>query len=407
MTDHEVDRRRWVAARSGAPVQMWEVNEQLLLGSLREYDLANQFQRQLVFSRAIAESLAEGVCAIDQAGMITFVNPAAERLLGRPEAELRAQDAQAILYGVSNSSASSPLLDILQSGSTYRNDRALFRRKDGTTFPVVYSVAPLIVDAQVMGAVVAFDDLTEVQRLYQMQEEYLALLSHDLRTPLTMILGYAQLLVRQLQEAALERAARDAEAIVTSGARMNRLIQDVLDRSRLSAGHTELRLVSVDLVQLVTRSIDQNLLPAERARVELETVAQLPVVADPLQMERVIVNLLTNACKFSSPTAPVLVRVFKIERDAMLSVTDQGVGIGPEDLPHLFEKHFRAATAGTVAGNGLGLYGSRLIVEAHGGRIWLQSAVGTGSTFLVSLPVSEPSSNDPSQTDEHTGAVGS
>ncbi len=170
---------------------------------------------------------------------------------------------------------------------------------------------------------------------------------------------------------------------------MERLLQDVLDRSRLRVGRAELHLASIDLTQLVTRSIDQNLLPGERARIEVEAVGPLAVVADPTRMERVIVNLLTNACKYSGPGDPVVVRVFRMGNDAVISVTDQGVGIDAEDLPRLFEKYFRATTAGTTAGVGLGLYGSRLIVEAHGGRIWAQSTVGTGSTFMVSIPTGE------------------
>ena len=108
-------------------------------------------------------------------------------------------------------------------------------------------------------------------------------------------------------------------------------------------------------------------------------------------MERVIVNLIINACKYSAPSSPVVVRVFRLGRDARISVTDQGVGVDAEDLPHLFEKHYRAKSAGTTTGAGLGLFASQQIVEAHGGHIWAQSAVGGGSTFTVSIPLTEPS----------------
>jgi signal transduction histidine kinase len=230
-----------------------------------------------------------------------------------------------------------------------------------------------------------------------MQDDYLAHLSHDLRTPLATVLGYAELLLRQLEEAALERARRSAEAIVTSGATMARMLQDVLDGHQLQAGHAELQLAPLDLVQLVIRGIDHNLLPAERTRIEVQAVELLPIVADAIRMERVIVNLLTNACKYSAPADPVVVRVSRMGRNAVISVTDQGVGVDADDLAHLFEKHYRAKTAGMTQGVGLGLFGSRLIVEAHGGRIWAQSAVDAGSTFLVSLPAGEPppSANEP------------
>lgn len=391
MPDDDVDRPVREEARSSVPVEHWEVNEQLILGRLREHVLADQLEHQLTFSRAIAGSLAEGVCAIDGVGKITFVNPAAERLLGWQDADLRTRDAHTTLYGpnAATSHEASPFLTVLRTGVTYRDDGGTFVRNDGTSFPVAYSVAPLVVDAHVAGVIVAFNDLTDVQRLYQMQEDYVALLSHDLGAPLTTILGYAELLVRHLRAGALERATLSAETIVISGKKMKRLLQEVLERTRIPPGHAALRLTPVDLVALVARSVDQNLLPTARARVEMEAVAHLPVVVDPVQLERVVANLLTNACKYSASASPVVVRVFRTDRDAMISVTDQGVGIGTEDLPHLFEKYFRAGTAGAVEGTGLGLYGSRLIVEAHGGRIWAQSTVGMGSTFLVSIPLSE------------------
>ena len=280
---------------------------------------------------------------------------------------------------------------MLRSGVPYRTDHARFLRKDGTTFPVAYSAAPMIVDDQVVGVVVAFDDVTEVQTLHHMQAEYLALISHDLRTPLTAMIGFADLLLKQVNEAALERAARSAQAIATSGATMERMIQDVLEHSRRQAGHAEQRLAPLDLVPLVMRSLEQNLLPAERARIEVETVVSLSIVGDALSMERVIVNLVTNACKYSVPSSPVVIRVFRSDRDAVISVADQGVGLDADDLPHLFEKHFRAKTAGTTEGTGLGLFASRQIVEAHGGRIWAESTVGKGSTFTVAIPATASS----------------
>lgn len=378
---------------SAEPVELREVTEQLLLAGLREHALSDQLQRQLAYSSAIAGSLAEGVCTLDRAGRISFINVAAEHLLGWSDAEVRGRDIAAILQ---TSDAASdldafPAVDVLRSGVTYRTSHALFLRKDGTTFPVAYSAAPMVVAEQVVGVVVAFDDLTEVQRLQHMQEEYLALMSHDLRTPLTAMIGYSQLLLGQLKEATLERAARSAQAIVKSGAAMERIIQNALDRSRQQADHAALQLARLDLVELVTYSIEQNMLPLDRARIEVETVASLPIIADAIRIERVVVNLLSNACKYSAPTSPVVVRIFTMGTDALISVSDQGIGVDADELPHLFEKHYRARTAGTIEGSGLGLYGSRLIVEAHGGRVWAQSTVGVGSTFIASIPLTEPS----------------
>ena len=282
--DHDVTTPLPTDTRSVAPVELSEVIEQLVLAGLRQLALTDQLQRQLAFNHAIAASLPDGVCTVDLVGHITFINAAAERLLGWLDADVRGREAGAVLLDPDPASEPEafPPLAVLRSGVPYRTDHARFLRKDGTTFPVAYSAVPMIVDDRVVGVVVAFDDVTEVQRLSQMQEEYLALISHDLRTPLAAMIGFANLLLSQLKEAALERAARSAEAITTSGATMDRMIQNLLDHSHLQANHAERRQVPLDLAQLVMRSLDQNLLPTERARIEVEMVASLPIVGDPV-----------------------------------------------------------------------------------------------------------------------------
>jgi PAS domain S-box-containing protein len=368
------------------------INEQLLIAGLREQELAEQLGRQLAFTNAITSSLGEGVYALDRAGHFTFVNPAAERMLGWTEAELLGRDAHEVIHiqpanGTRRPADDSPVLEVMRSGTADRDEDAVFTRWDGTTFPAAYSAAPISTAGQVVGAVVTFRDMTEVRRLQQRQEEYLGLISHDLRAPLAVILGHAELLRRRLSQQSLEQEADSAKAVVESGTRMLAMIQDLLARSRREAGNAELHPAPIDLVQLARRIVDQTAASADRERIDLEAVEQLPVVVDPAQIERVVVNLLTNALKFSAPESAVVVRVYSASNRAMLSIADQGVGIDPTDLPHLFEKYYRARTVGQVEGTGLGLYISRLIVEAHGGHIWAESEIGTGSTFIFSLPM--------------------
>jgi PAS domain S-box-containing protein len=370
------------------------VNEQLLMASLREQELAEQLQRQLSFINAITNSLGEGVYALDRAGRFTFVNPAAEQLLGWAKAELLGRDAHAVIHmqsanGVHIVPEGVPLQAMMHSGTTYSDDDAVLTRRDGARFPAAYSAAPIVTDGQVVGAVVAFRDMTEVRRLQQSQEEYLTLISHDLRTPLSVIVGYAQLLLQTLTQQGLEREASSAQIVFESGNRMNLMIEDLLKRSRLEAGHDTMHQSPIDLVQLATRIIDQTVMPADRDQIHLEGVAEIPVVVDAAQIERVIINLLTNALKFSAPGSPVVVRLYRDGNRALVSIADQGGGIDPRDLPHVFEKHYRARTRADVEGSGLGLYISRLIVEAHGGRLWAESRVGMGSRFTFTLPMAQ------------------
>jgi PAS domain S-box-containing protein len=369
------------------------VNEQLLLAGLREQTLADQLRHQLAFTTAITTSLAEGVYVLDTAGRCTFVNPAAEHMLGWTNDELRGQNISAVFPIQAKPSTSidavpTPLLDVLRFGTAQRDEDALFVHRDGSLLPTAYSAAPIITDGRVVGAVITFRDMTDVRRLQRMREEYLALISHDLRAPLTAILGRAQILLRRLMQHGLAREAESAKIVVESSLRMNHMIEEILDRTRTDANTDVQHRVAIDLAALVQQMIDQTVAPDDNARVTLDAVPTLPVVVEVAQIERVIVNLLTNALKFSPHDYPVVVQVFKHAGNAIVTVTDQGIGIAPEDLPHLFEKHYRAQAVGQVAGNGLGLYSSRLIVEAHSGRLWAESTVGVGSTFTIALPLS-------------------
>jgi signal transduction histidine kinase len=220
-----------------------------------------------------------------------------------------------------------------------------------------------------------------------MREEYLALMSHDLRAPLTAILGRAQLLERRLTQHGLAREAASANIIVQSSIRMDDMIEGLLDRTRTDAIMDAQQRSGIDLVAVVRQMLDQTIAPDDRARVTLDAIPTLLVVVEVAQIERVVVNLLTNALKFSARPTPIVVQVYQQATDAIIAITDHGSGIAPEDLPHLFEKHYRAQTVGQIAGNGLGLYTSRLIVEAQGGRLWAESTVGLGSTFTVALPL--------------------
>jgi PAS domain S-box-containing protein len=181
------------------------VNEQLLMAGLREQELAEQLKHQLAFINAITNSLGEGVYALDRAGRLTFVNPAAEQLLGWTEAELLGTDAHAVIHMASANGVRIVPEDValqarMHSSTTYRDDDAVLTRRVGAMFPAAYSAAPIVADGQVVGTVVAFRDMTELRRLQQLQEEYLALISHDLRAPLTSIMAGTEFLLRTLTQ---------------------------------------------------------------------------------------------------------------------------------------------------------------------------------------------------------------
>lgn len=219
-------------------------------------------------------------------------------------------------------------------------------------------------------------------------EEYISMISHDLRAPLTVIQGQAQLLQRRLGKGAAEaQEIHGAMAIELSARRMNAMIQDLIDSARLEAGQVELDRQPVDLRALVTDLLERAAEAMDTTRVKVGFQPDLPPVdADPNRLERILTNLLSNALKYSPDGAEVVLRADTANGAVVISVADCGHGINADELPRVFERFFRSRDARRHEGLGLGLYITKMLVEAHGGRIWVESQPNRGSTFSFSLP---------------------
>ena len=243
-------------------------------------------------------------------------------------------------------------------------------------------------------------DVTALHDLQEQQEATLHMVSHDLRSPLTILQGQAQLALRTLAKAGSESPAqRSIEAIVETARRMNTMIQDLVDSARLESGQLTLNLRPVDLPSLGL-DLRERLAAAQSVqneRIRIEAPESLPLVlADPDRLERILTNLLTNAFKYSDSGTEVVVTLTQRECEVVCSVMDHGPGIPADELPRLFQRYFRVSTtSGRREGLGLGLYIGKMLVEAHGGRIWVESEVGKGSTFSFSLPFAGPCSLAP------------
>jgi NtrC-family two-component system sensor histidine kinase KinB len=249
-----------------------------------------------------------------------------------------------------------------------------------------------------VGAVRSLSDVTDIVELQQQREDILRAVSHDLRNPLAAVLGQAQLCERRLAKAGLERE-RSAAARISSAARqMDSMIQDLVDAARSESGQLRLEREAVDLRALAL-DLKKGLAPPHvTARVDIEVPEGLPPVwADPARLQRILTNLLSNALKYSEPGTPVTVSARQEGDVVITSVVDRGPGIAPEDLPRLFQRYGRMHTARAGDGLGLGLYITRQLVEAHGGRVWAESELGVGSTFSFSLPLAAGGSAATSQ----------
>jgi PAS domain S-box-containing protein len=234
--------------------------------------------------------------------------------------------------------------------------------------------------------------LAEQERaaMQERQRTFLHMVSHDLRVPLTIILGHTDLLSEQLAgEDADPLTRRGVEAVNRAAARMNVMIEDLVDAARIEGGQLTLHRRPLALEVYVPEILQGLAAGLDISRVSLTVDADLPAVeADPDRLGRIVSNLVSNALKYSAPDTPVAVRVAREDAMVTIAVTDHGRGIDPDDLPHLFGRFFRARGERRAEGIGLGLYITRLLAEAHGGTVRVDSTPGQGSTFTVVLPAS-------------------
>lgn len=229
----------------------------------------------------------------------------------------------------------------------------------------------------------------------ELRDRFISIAAHELKTPLAVLLGNAQLLLRRAtRENILDaRSQRNLEIVVSQTLRLNRLITALLDMSRLESGRLTIARVPLDLREIAQRLADELTPTLSRHIITVETPeAPLLVAGDELRLEQVVQNLLHNAIKYSPQGGEVRVTVQQSGDEAVLSVTDQGIGIPSQDLPRLFERYFRASNVETrrITGMGYGLYVVREIVERHGGTITVASEEGQGSTFTMRLPLLQP-----------------
>ncbi len=247
-------------------------------------------------------------------------------------------------------------------------------------------------DGSCTKVLLATHDITARKQAEEEQELFVHMVSHDLRVPLSIVLGHAQLLAEDIrQQADCQALSPSVIAIEQSARRMNVMIEDLVDIAREASGQLQLIRQAIDLREYLLLLLARTRMILETARITLQIPDDVPPVsADADRLERIILNLLTNALKYSSPNTPVVINVRRDGDMVIVSVTNQGQGIPPEVQQHLFMRFYRAGGEQRSEGIGLGLYITHMLVEAHGGRIWVESDMGKSSTFSFSLPVAAP-----------------
>jgi signal transduction histidine kinase len=275
-------------------------------------------------------------------------------------------------------------------GEVVRNRQLLLRRWDGTEIPVLAQASPLRgTDGQVERAVVVYQDMTRMRQAEQIKDDFLSLISHEFRTPLTAIYGGAQLLVAQGEDLDQETRRELLADIAVESERLDRMLGNMLSLAAIQAGRLDASTEPVLLEPLARQATAEVARRASRHRFVVEFPPGLPPAeGDPALLAQVLRNLYENAVKYAPDGGEVSTSGRREAAMIRLSVRDEGIGIAPEHVAEVFERFRRPGADPTVRGMGLGLYLSRLLVEAQGGSITAESpGPGAGATFTVTLPV--------------------
>jgi len=323
---------------------------------------------------------------------VTFVNPAAARMLGAPPERLTGKPVHELLHGCADvqqrCGEDCALLRAAESKKQAAGEDTIFRA-DGSAFPAEYVLNPIPDQGRFVGLVLNFRDISQRSALDRMKDEFISTVSHELRTPLTSIRGALGLLSSGLMGQLNEKASNLLRIALSNSDRLVRLINDILDLERIQSGREPLAFHTVQLAEIVRQAIEGMQPVADAGGVQLlHDSMQAEIDADSDRLLQVLINLLSNAIKFSPPNSTVSVMT-RLERDGVtLSVIDHGRGIPADKLEAIFGRFQQvdASDSRQKGGSGLGLAICRTIVMQHSGRIWAERNPVRGSTFRVFLP---------------------
>ncbi len=345
-------------------------------------------QRERARFDTVLHSMSDGVLMLDRRGTVALMNPAAERLLRSPAADALQESFVQVVRDYR-------LADVWQTCAQRREEQAATIEVNPGFFLRI-TVTPFLRGAS-NGYLVLLQDLSHLYRLEAVRRDFVSNISHELRTPLASI----KALVDTLRDGAIsDPPAADhflgrMEIEVDS---MTQMVQELLELSRIESGQAPLRLFPCGLAALIEPAVERLRPQAARAGVMLTVVLpeDLPqVMVDADRIRQVAINLVHNAIKFTPAGGYITVTARAVHDGVVVSVADTGIGIPAADLPRIFERFYKADRARSGGGTGLGLAIAKHTVQAHNGRLWVESVEGKGSTFsftlpLVNIPITQP-----------------
>ena len=356
-------------------------------------------EKKLAIREAMISSVGDGLVATDRDGKILLMNPAAEKMLLQNAKEVIGKNyvetvPAADKDGQIISSDKRPLLSVLKQGKSFTNHSAnYYVRKNGSKFPAAITTSPIKYQNSIIGAIITFRDVTHEKEVDRMKTEFISLASHQLRTPLSAIRWFVEILQNGDAGKLNSQQMELLGDIYQSTKRMIQLVSDLLNISRMEAGRIIIDPKPTHLGQLLEEVL-KELKPKINSKRQKLAISYHPDLSeiniDPNLIRAVYLNLLSNAIKFTPEYGEITVIISKKGNDIISQITDTGWGIPKNEQAKIFQKFYRGSNIikKVFEGTGLGLYLVKSIVEASRGKIWFKSQKNKGTTFWFSLPIS-------------------
>ena len=386
-----------VSSTFGKEIRVSSTDE---LGSLSKAigEMDVQFRNQIEeiskekdYLQTILKGMVEGVLVVDGRGRILMVNDALRRLLS-----LSSDVSDKMpLEIIRNAELEGAIRKAIQDGENIALELDLNKSGEKTIEVNVVSILPssrrIDEDSEgIRGAIAVFHDITRLKQLEKIRQDFVANVSHELRTPLTTIKGYAETLLEgALKE---DQAFQFVQVIKRHTDRLTKIVEDLLMLSRIETKEFQLKMEAIPLRDFIDDVVEFVKEPAEKKKISLsrnEIPSSLAVQADCGYLEQILINLLENSIKYTPEGGKVIISAIeKDSKDIQFSIEDNGIGIPKEDLSRIFERFYRVdkGRSKELGGTGLGLSIVKHLVQAHGGKVWVESQPGKGSTFYFTLP---------------------
>ncbi len=354
--------------------------------------------RRRVKYEALLGSLGEGIVVTDEKGNIELINKQAEVLVGWRNEEVVGKKWYEIAPLENEKGERIPpekraTQVVLTTGKARSNDKYSYVRRDGTKFAVGTTAAPIVVNGKIVGVIAVFRDISHEKEVDRAKSEFVSLASHQLKTPLSAIKWFSEMLLSGDVGALNDGQKEYVDNINQSNERMITLVNSLLNISRIESGRIIVDPEPTDMSKLLSEVTVGLKAKLEEKHIDLVVQVQdgLPLIeVDPKLISQVYVNLLTNAIKYSPKDSKVVVSVVKDGDEVLSQVSDRGYGIPKEEQHRLFDKFYRGSNVVKLEtdGTGLGLYLVKAIITSSQGRIWYESEEGKGTSFWFALPIS-------------------